>query len=106
MDNNRKAFRIEYRAKDMPIVEIKNKQYPIIDISSTGLKFWGPNDFNNIKSLEGKIHLHVKDLNFRGSIIRVNKKSNCTAINFYIELPYGDLILERNYLKNEKGYKI
>jgi len=106
MENNRRAFRIEYKAKDMPTIEVNDKEYPIIDISATGLKLWSSNDFHDVHSIEGIIHLHVKDLNFKGYITRVNKRSNCTAVNLYPELPWGDLILERNYLKNEKGYII
>jgi hypothetical protein len=106
MENQRKAFRIEYRAKDMPSVDINDKKYPIIDISTSGLKIWSSNDFHDVHSIEGRIHLHTGELKFRGYIIRVNKRSNCTAINIYPELSGGSLNKERNYLKNEKGYII
>jgi len=104
--NPRKSFRIEYRAKDMPAVEIDNKRYPAVDISATGIKLWSSNHFHERQNLEGKIYLHVGELSFSGNVIRVNKKTNSTAIDFYRELPWGELIKERNYLKNEKGYKI
>jgi len=106
LQNQRKAFRIEYQAKDMPVVEINNKQYPAIDISVTGIKLWSSNSFHERQSLEGKIHLHVGELSFSGNVIRINKKTNSTAIDFYRELHGRELIKERNYLKNEKGYNI
>ena len=106
MENQRDAFRIEYKAKDMPVLEIDDKKYPIMDISATGLKVWTSNDFRDVHSIDGIIHLHVTDLKFKGYIIRVNKSSNCAAITIRPELPRGELSKERNYLKNEKGYKI
>jgi len=104
-ENQRKAFRIRYKEKDMPVLEIKDKKYPLIDISVIGLKLWGSNDFYEFQSLEGKIQLHTGELNFKGTVIRVNKNSDCIAIEINPELSLGKLYLERNYLK-EKGYKI
>jgi hypothetical protein len=106
MENKRRAFRIEYKAKDMPTIEVNKKKYPILDISAVGAKIWSSNGFSEKQNLEGKIQLHIGEIDFIGDVIRINKAYNCTAIEFKDELPLGELIKERNYLKNEKGYKI
>lgn len=89
----------------MPAVNIKGIEYPIIDISATGMKFWKANGFQEKQTIEGKISLHVGDpTDFNGNIIRI--KNNMAAVNFHNELEWGILIRERNYLKNELKYRI
>lgn len=104
--NLRASYRIEYYEKDMPVVEIARKKYKVINISTNGLKLSGSGDFYKNQSLDGKIQTNTYYLNFSGKVIRVNKQSNCTAIKLYNEVGFERLSRERNYLKNEKGYKI
>lgn len=104
MENRRRSYRIKYREEDMPLIEIAKKPYKIIDISTIGVKFRST-DFEKNQSLEGKIYLHTDNpLTFEGKVVRVNERFNCTAVEFYKELNLS--CNERNYLKNEKGYKI
>jgi hypothetical protein len=104
-ESGRKSYRLEYLAKDMPTVEISSKKHPILDISVSGLKFWNTNGFYIKQSLSGKIYLHVGEpIDFGGTVKRIG--NNRAAIEFNKEIPGKVFIAERNYLKNEKKYRV
>ena len=104
--NQREFFRIEYKAKDMPTAEIKGKKYKITDISPNGVGLFSSNGFEKNQSLDGKINLHILELNFHGRIVRIDEATNITGIEIYPELPLGELYKERAFLKLHRGYKI
>jgi len=99
-ENRRDHYRIRYPISCRPVLRIAGKNFEIIDISESGIKFHCENieDYRANQELQGTVVFNDgKPLILKGNILRVYKKTAIVWLS--VNIPFSRIVREQRFLK-------
>ncbi|NOZ68617.1 MAG: PilZ domain-containing protein [Deferribacteres bacterium] len=98
--NRREHYRIRYPLTGRPRLTISDKEYEVIDLSESGLKFLCREVDEFTAGAAVRVTITFNDgesLHVKGKILRTAEK--VSVISFSEDIPFGRILKEQRYLK-------
>ena len=99
----RRDIRIKYPRDDRPLVEIKGRQFPVVDLSASGMKvIMGSKKFSKGAVFEVKVHFG-KRRTYMGRAEVVRSLGDLLMLKFEKRVEISVMKLEADYLLKRYG---